>query len=422
MHNHCSLLQLYPTQNHHGQKLKFQTHALTVFPTTLDDNPGASYGSSIQRTKQEHCLRIFFQNIKGLSHTHSREDYIYYLDQFRDLQVDIAGLAETNTAWQHQFLRQEFTSQARRAGAGLSKTSFGSPSPSVDFIPSTETYQAGGSLTLCLGCWTTAILGSDIEDPTGLGRWSGLTLRGKHDNVLQVITAYRTCAGSRQTASLGSTFHREVEYYHDITAPSQCRNPRQCFLNELSDVILRFRNSGHSVILMLDANGTIEDDSQLRNMIEISGLQDLHSHDPAPSTYIGAKNRRIDFMLGCPQVANAITHAGTLSYIEGPQSDHRALYIDLDPGKILSYHPQDHTIQPHPGRALKTGNPELVAAYHSKMLDYYENHKMVGRIRKLFAHHGKLSDEQLRHRLEKWDADQGRAMKNAESSLRKHAP
>jgi hypothetical protein len=58
-------------------------------------------------------------------------------------------------------------------------------------------------------------------------------------------------------------------------------------------------------------------------------------------------------MLGCPQVANAITHAGTLSYIEGPQSDHRALYIDLDPGKILSYHPQDHTIQPHPGCALK---------------------------------------------------------------------
>jgi hypothetical protein len=104
--------------------------------TTLDDNPGASYGSSIQRTKQEHCLRIFFQNIKGLSHTHSREDYIYYLDQFRDLQVDIAGLAETNTAWQHQFLRQEFTSQASTTSTGLSKTSFGSPSPSVDFIPS----------------------------------------------------------------------------------------------------------------------------------------------------------------------------------------------------------------------------------------------------------------------------------------------
>ena len=125
---------------------------------SLDENPTASYGSSIHRTKQDNCIRIFYQNIKGLSHTPSSEDYNYYLDHFRDLAVDIAGLAETNTAWQHQFLRQEFTNKARRAGSGLSKTSFGSPSTTVDLIPPNETFQAGGSITLCLGSWTTAIL------------------------------------------------------------------------------------------------------------------------------------------------------------------------------------------------------------------------------------------------------------------------
>jgi hypothetical protein len=390
--------------------------------TSLDENPETSYGYPIHRTKEAHSLRIFFQNIKGLSHTHSTEDYDYYLDHFRDLQVDIAGLAETNTAWQHPFLCHEFTTRARKAGDGMSKTIFGSPSSTVDLIPPHETFQAGGTLTLCLGGWTTALYGPGTTDPTGLGRWSGLTLRGKNDNILNVITAYRTCTGSRQTASLGSTFHREAEYYRANTTSTQCRNPRKRFLNELQDVILQLRDSGQYVILMLDANSTIEDDLHFRQMVKTSGLHDLHSKDPAPSTYIGATNRRIDFMLGCPKVLHAITHAGTLSYVEGPQSDHRALYIDLDPGKILSFNPQDNNIQPHPGRALKTGNPELVAKYHTTVLEYYERHKMVSRIRKLYAHHSKLSDEQLRRRLERWDRDQGRAMKSAEKSLRTHAP
>ena len=196
-------------------------------------------------------------------------------------------------------------------------------------------------------------------------------------------------------------------------------NPRQQVLNDLQEVILKARDLGHSVLLMLDANGTIPGDSHLRNMISTSGLHDLHYQDPAKSTYIGATHRRIDLMLGCSKVFDAITHAGTLSYVEGPQSDHRALYIDLDVGKLLSFNPHDNTIQPQPVRMLKTGNPELVATYHTKVLEYYESHNMASRIRKLFANHSKLSDDQLRKRLEKWDRDQGRAMKHAEMSLKK---
>jgi hypothetical protein len=79
-------------------------------------------------------------------------------------------------------------------------------------FPPHETFQAGGSLTVCLGKWTTCIYGKDIQDVSGLGRWSGVTLRGKQENSVSLITAYRTCAGTRQTAPLGSTFHREIEF------------------------------------------------------------------------------------------------------------------------------------------------------------------------------------------------------------------
>lgn len=128
----------------------------------------------------------------------------------------------------------------------MSKTSFSSPSAAVDKIPPNETFQAGGTLTTCLGHWTTAIYGEDIQDPSGLGRWSGLTLRGKHDNIVSFITAYRTCSGNRQTAPLGSTFHREVEFFCDC--PVTRRNARKRFLSDLSEYILRLRDAGHSLL------------------------------------------------------------------------------------------------------------------------------------------------------------------------------
>jgi hypothetical protein len=182
-------------------------------------------------------------------------------------------------------------------------------------------------------------------------------------------------------------------------------------------MISSLREKGNSILLMMDANGTIEDDKTLRDTIHACGLHDLHQHDPPHSTYIGTDNRRIDFIFGCPKVLDATVRSGTLSYTEGPQSDHRSMYVDLDPTILLDYHPQDNAIQPPQSRPLKTGNPETVALYHQLMLAYYEKHKMIQRIEKLFKQHSKMPADHLRRSLEKWDRDQGRAMRYAEKSL-----
>jgi hypothetical protein len=139
---------------------------------------------------------------------------------------------------------------------------------------------------------------------------------------------------------------------------------------------------------MLDANGTIQDDLHLCNMIETCCLHDLHYQDPAQSMYIGATHQQIDLMLGCSKVLDAMT----LSYVEGPQSNHCKLYIKLDAGNLLSFNPQDKTIQPQSCLRAEAANPELVAMYHSKVLEYYESHNIARCIRKLFVHHSKLSD------------------------------
>ena len=68
---------------------------------------------------------------------------------------------------------------------------------------------------------------------------------------------------------------------------------------------------------MLDANATTLSDTNFLDFMEACMLMDFHENDPAPSTFIGSPNRRIDFIFGCEQAKSMLRRSGTLAYIEG---------------------------------------------------------------------------------------------------------
>jgi hypothetical protein len=68
---------------------------------------------------------------------------------------------------------------------------------------------------------------------------------------------------------------------------------------------------------------------------------------------------------------------------------------------------------------LKSGNPETVEIYQEAMRSYYHDHNMVDRMQTIFTNANQMETPDLRIALEKWDQDQGRAMRHAESSLSK---
>ena len=380
--------------------------------TPLDMNVHQHYGDAVIQ-KGQSTTRLFFQNVNGLTYTSTMEDYRYYMSCLQAYDVDIVGLSETNTCWSHPHLTADFQA-AIRSFHKQSKVCFGSPSTSVDPCPTKEHHQAGGNVTLVTGPMTSRIHGSAIQDSSGLGRWCGYTLLGKHDQKLTVITAYRVCHGSPSSVPLGSSFLREYEYLRSQKHAKP--NPRRQFLLDLQTLVLQLQGLGHAIVVMLDANATLTSDNHFLEFIDTCGLHDLHSADPAPSTYIGSVDRRIDFMFGCDQILNHLSRSGTLAYSEGPQSDHRGLYVDL----ALSFlqRPSWDTVTPTKSRALHTGNPELVEKYHSSMLEYYESHNMLARIEELEKCHRTMSRDLLRDELIKWDNDQGRAMEHSERSLR----
>lgn len=151
--------------------------------------------------------------MKGLTHSHTGEDYDYYTTSLQAIGTNIVGMAETNTAWQHHHLQDSFASRARQH-YGPTKISFGYPDTITDLVPEKETYQSGRSITMTTGGFLAPAMshGGHIIDPTGLGRWSGHTLQGKSNSFLSIITAYRVCSGSIGNSPIGSAFSREYKH------------------------------------------------------------------------------------------------------------------------------------------------------------------------------------------------------------------
>ena len=169
---------------------------------------------------------------------------------------------------------------------------------------------------------------------------------------------------------------------------------------------------------MLDANSNL-DDKSFSTMLTKCQLHDIHRNSPAPSTYIGAQHRRIDYIFGSLPVANAARQQGSLSYYEGPLSDHRGLFVDLHIPTLLGSFDISQSIPPIATRLLKSGNPELVERNVERVHTYYNAHDMVARIDRLNDTHSTMSRSEVRKRLEQWDTDQGKAMKAAEASLKR---
>ncbi|KAI2509031.1 hypothetical protein MHU86_5407 [Fragilaria crotonensis] len=237
--------------------------------------------------------------------------------------------------------------------------------------------------------------------------------RAPRHKKLTVITAYRVCSGSIRSAPLGSSFAREYNYFHLST--KQSVNPRRLFLRDLQQQVLQLQEQGHAIIVMMDVNSTLQSDTHFADFLDHCTLFDLHANDPAESTYIGAESRRIDFILGCHHARQFLERSGTLSYNEGPQSDHRGLYVDLK----LDFFQRSSAISLPSSRTVHTGNPELVAKYNDKVVEYYTAHRMVERINDLHNNYHSMSRDDIRARLVGWDNDKGRAMKAAENVLKR---
>jgi hypothetical protein len=116
---------------------------------------------------------------------------------------------------------------------------------------------------------------------------------------------------------------------------------------------------------MMDANdSTQRPSSKLNKWIKENELMDphtyLHGIDDQPPTYIGGSTR-IDYFLVSSDIIQYVAKAGIIPFNGYYESDHRALYIDIDLARLLKGMPHDPISRDN--RAISSKIPWKVERY-----------------------------------------------------------
>jgi hypothetical protein len=258
--------------------------------TTFDD--ATHWGDNI------HCSpgdlhRVYFQNLDGLRN--DNEEIDLYVESMLNYQVGTYCWTDPSL----DFLQPTAKSKLKTPTLAHFKTARTAFSCSTIPNEGDSLYKPGGTLTTTTGKWTTRCIGNPLSDPSGMGRWSGLSYLGKNERRLTIMTAYRS---PRQQPNGGFGFY-DQQHAMLIAAGVKKPNVRKQFVMDIIQFIQQLQSAGHEIILSLDANEASVDTPDkygIDLIIKSCHLTDLHtlSHSHPPPTYKYGSNRRIDYMLG----------------------------------------------------------------------------------------------------------------------------
>ena len=144
------------------------------------------FSDIIDIVKADNHSRILFQIINSLEISTGQLTLKNTCDGISSYEIDIAYLAETNTHWKHprgaSTLRQISKRHWKYSHFITSETD----------LPWKALYKPGGiaiitQQPLCNG------ITSSVQDPHGLGRWSFITISGREQPIITIISVYRVC-------------------------------------------------------------------------------------------------------------------------------------------------------------------------------------------------------------------------------------
>ena len=289
-------------------------------PDNTTHSPSEPWGDTIDN-KSADSIRLYFQNIRGLSTKHIWSEWNNLLDCLQSHQVDIFGFAETNIPWTpttKHIAQQQMKIHGRNSKALLSATSCDKPTLGWK--------QPGG---VCIGALGPIVGGIEkhTSDETGLGRWSILQIRCSRETFITILSAY----GASQSNQTNGTDTAYNQQYRALRRQGHSHpKPRLQFITDLTNTIQSYKKVGE-VIVMLDANADITEKhmTQLLNATDMYDVMGYKHTTHTPPTFIRG-TKTIDLVLATKPLLPTIRQAGMLSFNHSIQSDHRGLWIDFN--------------------------------------------------------------------------------------------
>jgi len=359
------------------------------------------WGHSVIQIDSNSVFRVLLQNPRGLKLGDPLNTQ-YSLSLCQSIGAGAICLPETNTNWAHR--------SAHSVLHSLLCKSWRHSTYSASFTSeSFETlHQPGGTLQIITSDWTSRILEKGT-DPFGLGRWSYAIMRGAGNKRIAMITAYRVCTQSintiGETTATAQQFRqlsKQMREHDTVDDPK----PRWQFIIDLQAWIESLVSEGHDIILCLDANENINNntgsytplqyisnkptigsghDGSLATLMCTCGLVDplllQHPDQTPPSTYSRSDNR-IDYIVISSSLVPAVLRTGIMPYDSVFISDHRPTYVDFE--SSLLFQDDTNTIGASTRRGLQLQDPRLVEKYYESLRRQLEYHKLPDKILQLY--------------------------------------
>lgn len=395
-----------------------------------------TWGHALECIDTSKTLRIILQNPNGLKAYHQKGELLLNLQTCNSIGAGVLSLPETNTNWSNgknnRILRETLKTV-------WNHSTYQTSASSESFI---SDYKPGGTATIVVDHWTSRVIDKGV-DPFGLGRWSYLTLRGKGDKRITLVTGYRVCENTPASAGVKTAF---MQQYRGISAKlcagnkSADPNPRRQFILDLQAWLEFLIQEGHQLILTMDCNEDLQSapgnfttlmydpdmvttnshhDGSLSTLITTCGLIDIlqmHHSAPAPATY-NRGNKRLDYILISQSLTQAVLRSGILPFYSLFLSDHRPCYIDIDADQLFN---DIAPIAPLTYRGLQTADPRKVEKYITTVKQQLQYHKILDKVHHLqdSAEHQLWSPDHI-DEYEKIDQLDTEIMRHADKILKR---
>ena len=356
------------------------------------------------RSKTEHTIRIYSQNINGLCMDNSSKLQTIH-NNVISLEVDISCFQEVNDSLPRHNrckITKALTSGNKPAGLAIS---------TLHPFHTRTTYQPGGTM-VAVSNYQHLRIKSEAE-PQKMGRWAVITLSFPSSDItgsgrIHIYSIYRATAElSGDNSSLSQQMKSLAKADRDIS-------PLPAFEKDLLEQLTRLHAKGDKLILTGDFNSTTKHETiqKIRQTLSLTDIMSKwHEHTP-PTREHGTKT--IDHILMSTSLIPAVTNAEYLPFKYGVFSDHRALVIDIST-TILKAKPE--ILNKKRSKKLDSRVCPNAKIYKNNMTTFLRSSGQVKRLREIRTPRNKKERRRAVRGLELFDRKQTNEMIQAENKL-----
>ena len=295
------------------------THSTTQ--TKIQDlkpfDTNESKGDTLNILDPNH-IRIFYMNINGIELGKGGHSLLQLCVTLKAKGVDLVCLTETNVHWERSHVYHKFRQTLKEAWP-KSKISFCTSESNIKWNSDSK---PGGTAMFALNNISSAVLQKG-QDPSGMGRWTFITILGKNNTRTSIFTMYRPCKGN--IATIGDTTIIKQQWLV-MQQTQRKEHPRDAAITDIIIAINKKRNNNHNIVLAIDSNVPFFNSSGgiariCRECQLFDPLDHKHGNSCDSKSFLRGSDR-IDFLLCSFAILTTIIRCGMTGFNEVTTSDH----------------------------------------------------------------------------------------------------